>query len=101
MRSKCLERVTKFHYEKEVPGSGTGCRDPGSRRPVPDPETLSLGVRYRTRNQASEEWLGVRHLDINKKNTVCKLFWHLLTVKSVGNLFTDAILTGTLTLAIT
>ena len=32
-----------------------------SRGPVPDPETLGLGVRYPTPSQPSEEWLGVRH----------------------------------------
>ena len=66
-----------------VSGSSTGHRDPGSRRPVLDPETLGLGVRYRTPSQPSEEWALGSGIKINK-STVYKLFWQLMTI--VGNL---------------
>ena len=55
-RENCYMGLTKG----SVSGSGTGLRDPGSRRPVPGPETLGLGVRYRTPSKPIEEWLGVR-----------------------------------------
>ena len=84
-----------------------------SRGPVPDAETQGLGVRYRIPRLWVSESGTVRGANpvrsglgsgikiLIKRITVYKLFWHLMTVKSVGNLLTDAILTGALTLAVT
>ena len=43
-----------------VSGSGTGPLDSESRDPVPDLETQSLEVRYRTPSQPYADCLGVR-----------------------------------------
>ena len=47
-------------FNGTVSGSGTGPLDYGATGPVPDPETLILGVGYRTPSHAYEDCLGVR-----------------------------------------